>query len=170
MTDVQAFAEWWLAHKPFRPQFHSVNAPAHGVAGVVLYRDGPFQVQLFTFQPNVLITPHRHGHIDTIVHYVTGEVFFFINGKETLPRADFATDETGLALLNFREGGCMIRVRPSDWHGATIGAAGGAFMSIQHWLDGKPQLTELDWEGPALDARHAQQLGLSYFRSPRGVY
>ena len=65
---------------------------------MVLYRNGPFQVQLFTFQPNVLITPHRHGHIDTIVHYVTGEVFFFVNGKEILPRGDFATDANGLAL------------------------------------------------------------------------
>lgn len=156
MKSLEDFAKWWFENRPIRPLFDAVSQPANGISGIVLYREGQFQVQLFIFQPNITITNHRHPNVDSYEHYLSGEVFFYKNGKELLPREDFyaLSDGTAAPLLN-KDKPCNTRVSPKDWHGADIGSRGGSFLSVQKWLDGKPSLVERDWIGEPLGGVHA---------------
>ncbi len=51
-----------------------------------------------------------------------------------------------------------IRVRPNDWHGGIASKNGGAFISIQHWLNGvKPTHVGADWEGTTMGDKHTKE-------------
>lgn len=154
------FTRWWLDTRTFKPPMEGVSKPSSDIAGVVLYREGPYQVQLFIFQPNCQIPPHRHENVDSYEHYLCGDVYFHRDGKELLPREDFYVLPDGSAAPYFnKEKSCMTKVTHKDWHGAEIGSRGGSFLSIQKWLRGTPGLVELNWEGVPLDEHHGGTLG-----------
>lgn len=158
MDDLADFANWWLASRPFRPPVEGFSKPSVKSSGVVLFRQPPYQVQLFLFEPGTDIKMHRHAGVDSFEHYLTGEVYFVKNGVELLDRREFRNNADGISIAYFRPEGCAIRVRPDDWHGAKIGPKGGGFLSIQKWLNGTPGRVEQIWEGEALDATHRSQL------------
>jgi hypothetical protein len=154
---LEDFARWWLTTRPFRPPVDGFSKPSAGSSGVVLFRQAPYQVQLFLFEPGLDIPTHRHAGVDSFEHYVTGDVYFVLNGAEVADRSMFVDDAEGVAAIYFSDGNA-VRVGPEDWHSAQIGPRGGAFLSIQHWLNGTPGLVEQIWEGSPLDATHAAQL------------
>lgn len=160
MFDVLAgFAQWWLASRALNPPPDGFLTRVGCNTGVVLYRQPPFQVQLFLNDPGGEIVDHIHPNVDSFEVYVTGDVFFRLNGKQLL------TDEM---CRQHHPVGQAIRILPTDWHGASIGANGGAFLSIQHWLNGvPPSSVELDWGGPVLDEGHARKLSESASEEPR---
>ena len=62
---LEEFVDWWWETRVFRPP---VDAPVlfdGSITGVVLYRDAPFQVQLFTVAPGVEIPDHVHPNVDS---------------------------------------------------------------------------------------------------------
>jgi len=123
-------------------------------AQLVLAREGQFQAQLCLCKPGAEIPDHGHPHVDQLLIYVTGEVFLRINGKPIYNPGHIHELATGLCSQNSH---CM-RIGPGVSHGATIGPAGGAFVTLQHWTSGKPSSVEHDWQGPALSAAHARSL------------
>jgi len=51
-----------------------------------------------------------------------------------------------------------MRVKPGDWHGAIASKNGGAFISIQHWLNGvKPTHIGADWQGTTMGDKHTEE-------------
>lgn len=156
---LEEFTRWWLGERPFRPPLGGVSQPSLLSSGVVIYRNGPFQVQLFIFHPGCRIPPHRHGSVDSYEHYLCGQVYFHKNGQELLPKEDFYENADGIAapFVNTRRS-CMVHVKPRDWHGAEVGELGGSFLSIQRWSTGECGLIEFDWEGSVLDSLHERQL------------
>jgi hypothetical protein len=51
--------------------------------------------------------------------------------------------------------GVQFRIRPGVLHGAVVGPKGGAFLSLQHWIEGEPTSVGLDWLGPEhVEIRH----------------
>lgn len=156
---LEEFTKWWLENKPFKAPFEGVSQPSNDISSVILYRDERFQVQLFIFQPHSKVTNHRHPNVNSYEHYLCGDVFFHKEGHEVLPREDFYAlpDGTAAPLVN-KEKSCITKVFKNRVHGATIGASGGSFFSIQEWLDGKPRLVEDDWIGEPMDEHHARNL------------
>lgn len=135
---IRAFAVWWMRHKVFSVPAGGVRV-FEGVYGLTLYRDGPFQVQLFIVAPNAGSPEHAHPNIDSIEYGLAG--------------ADTFTSER-----NFRLHG-LICVAPGERHTAAAREEGGAFISIQKWLNGvEPSSVELDWIGKPIDAAHAAQI------------
>ena len=54
-----------------------------------------------------------------------------------------------------------IRVKPNDIHGGTSSKNGGAFISIQHWLnDVDPSHVSSNWSGDTMGKEHKLQTGL----------
>ena len=54
-----------------------------------------------------------------------------------------------------------IRVKPNDPHGGTASKYGGAFISIQHWLnDVDPTHVSSNWEGNSMGKQHSEQAKL----------
>lgn len=153
--ELTAFANWWFANgRPLRPP-HDFFSKVGGNTGTVLFRQAPFQVQLFLNDPNSEIADHTHPNVDSYEVYVAGDVYFRQNGKELLT-PDIIATVTPERLL-----GTRLRIHPNDVHGASVGPSGGSFISIQHWLNGvAPSSVHLDWDGPPLDEGHKKTLGL----------
>ncbi len=55
-----------------------------------------------------------------------------------------------------------IRVKPNDLHGGTASKNGGAFISIQHWLnDVDPTHVSSNWDGNSMGKQHSEQAKLN---------
>lgn len=154
--NITQFMEMWLqwTHNGVRPPADALDFVGPNSC-VTLFRDGAFQVQLFTCQPNTEIPDHGHPNMRGYAMYLSGDVYFRRNGTYTItPELVAETEAKGKTLL-----GLIGRLDPGDTHGATIGPRGGAFIGIQEWInDVAPKSVHLDWTGEPVDADHAKQL------------
>jgi quercetin dioxygenase-like cupin family protein len=141
-ASVREFAVWWLRHRPLRVPSADAVRHVEGFAGVTLFRDGPFQAQLFVVRPGQRSTVHAHPNIDSVEYGLAGD------GEDTF------TSERNRRL------GALVMIAPGEMHAAGAGAGGGAFISFQKWLNGvAPSSVELDWSGAPMDPEHAAQIG-----------
>jgi quercetin dioxygenase-like cupin family protein len=150
MSDTLAlFLDWFLHQNvigrvPFGSAVHSVE----GVTSILMYREAPFQVQMFAVPPNHIIPQHTHPNVDSFEVYVGGEIRFSHKGKWVSEQPK-AVD--GLPDLR----GSIIRVLPNDPHGGVFGPSGGVFFSVQHWLNGvPPSCVANDYSGVVMGADH----------------
>lgn len=156
--NLAAFARWFLSRplRDLRPPdgaLLSLVTSGGRVTGIVLFREPPWQVELFLNPPGGGGFPaHRHPNVDSIEFFLAGQIGFELNGERLPERLVDGTAPDGASALC----GTVRRVRPSDWHGATVGPKGGAFLSMQRWLNGvRPTSVVHDWEGPPhIEARH----------------
>jgi hypothetical protein len=131
--DLNHFKDWWLSTRV-------INSPKEGAlhyqktsVGFVLFREGCYQVELFLMNPSATVIDHVHPNVDTFEVYLSGDTLFKLQGQPA---------------HNERKIGDSIRVAETTFHSADIGSAGGAFLSIQKWLNGvKPTSVTLDWAG-----------------------
>lgn len=145
------FARWFLQQPvgslrpPQVPGSQLVLDGGAAVTGSVLYRDPTYQVELFHVHAGdeqTSIPSHRHPNVDSYERFVSGELAFIINGQVVASTLEPGWDESRAQIL--------LRVRPRDWHGATIGPMGASFLSIQRWVNGvEPSGVAYDWEGPS---------------------
>jgi hypothetical protein len=147
---LEDFAAWYrstLYGKLSLVQHDGISVVVPGM-GLTVYRKPPFQVQLFLFRPNETILEHAHPHVDSYEVYLCGEMLLTLEGKTAYDLKQ---------VYRLPGGGCsgngqMIRIPPGAVHGGTIGPLGGAFLSIQHWLNGNPGPIHEDWVG--VDGSH----------------
>ena len=146
--DVLSHFTDWVLKQPLMGMAPAAVYDYGPVRSLLLYRDPPFQVELFTIAPGSgFPEEHRHPHVDTFEVHVWGEIVLTVNGQVAEP-VRIPQEHGGLLLLT--------RVRQTDWHGAHPIPGGGAFLSIQHWLDGvAPTSVGLDWEGTPPSPEHA---------------
>lgn len=129
--ELQAFLHWWMAVRPLNTPEEAPTNFSGELSGVVLFRQGQYQVQLFIVQPNSIIKPHIHPNVDSYEVYLGGDIIF--------TRDDVEFEQT--------EYGDTIRVKPTNWHGGKFGERGGSFLSVQKWLNGvKPTSVGEDWQ------------------------
>lgn len=128
-----------------------------GVTGLVLFRRGQFQVQLFIVDPSVTIPSHVHPNVDSYEVFLSGMQFTFEEEIViTHENALVKNEDTGSALAR----GYCIRVMPHEKHGGTASRGGGSFLSIQHWLNGvSPSSVGNDWEGDTMGDIHSSHAG-----------
>lgn len=154
--ELVRFARWFLAEWRWDP----VSLPADAltvfetvggtIVTVVLYRHEQNQVELILGLPREggsYFPAHDHPHVDSVEVYLAGEIFFTRNGERVNTDLEVESrGDGGLAKL----AGALLRVPREVPHGASVGAIGGVFLSIQQWLDGhKPSQVGKDWRGPA---------------------
>lgn len=152
---LQEFMDWYMQHSNVLPQspYDGLTFVGNGPA-LVLFRDGPFQVQLFLCVPNTLIPKHSHPHVESFEVNVSGDVDFYVNNSPTHPEGAGSMERDGLP----RVWGYGVYVGAGVTHHAVIGPKGGAFLSIQKWLQGTPTSVDEDWDGNAMTAAHMQLL------------
>jgi len=127
------FFAWWYQKRPFMPPTIGEVVQVTDVSmSSIVYRSDDFQVQYVTYSPNSIVATHRHANVDNILVYGSGDVNFRRNNEPQL-------------VCN-TPGQEIIRIKPEDWHSVEFGPRGGAFYSIQHWLDSKPGFVLDDWE------------------------
>ena len=120
--DLEAFMTWWLANRVINTPCEKETNFNGVLSGVVLYRHGQYQVQLFIVQPNSVIDAHIHPNVDSFEVFVGGDINFMCDGNWN--------DQSVV--------GAHIRVRETSWHGGKFGPKGGCFLSIQKWLNNVP--------------------------------
>lgn len=149
---LDEFLANWLAKS-------SINAPiqacqwVNGNAGVTLYRDERFQVQLWIFPPRARVTDHRHPGMDIWLVRVAGKLRFRLHGAY-VPLSDADRMEWG-GMKTW-----CLHVPPGAMHGADIGESGASFLTVAERVDGRvPESVHLIWDGPPLDEEHGRILG-----------
>lgn len=157
--ELSVFARDYLSggdRLPFRPPVDAGIQTVEGVHGLVIWREGRFQVQLFICAPNVVIPCHSHPNVDSYEVVTDGLVDFVIDGERVVHTEG----------LKRRKGdhsawfGIAARVRPGAKHGGFVGPNGGSFMSIQHWPEGIPMSSVgHDWVGETMGPRHDAEVG-----------
>ena len=120
---LEEFLHWWLQNRVICPPLDNSLTHIKDTYGVVLYRQGPFQVELFNVKPNSEIVPHLHPNVDSFEVFLTGDIHFMCNGEWSYEQ---------------KLGESITRVKPDSWHGGLFGERGGCFLSVQHWLNGVP--------------------------------
>jgi quercetin dioxygenase-like cupin family protein len=132
--DLEAFMHWWWAIRPINTPSDNPLVHQKDTHGVVLFRQGPYQVELFNVKPNSEIVPHIHPNVDSFEIFVGGDIKFMCDGV--------VFEQTTL--------GDRIRVLPNSWHGGFFGERGGCFLSVQKWLNGVPaSFVGNDWKDEA---------------------
>jgi quercetin dioxygenase-like cupin family protein len=128
---LEQFLQWWLHNRVICPPLTDSLVHVKDTHGVVLYREGQFQVELFNVKPNCEIVPHIHPNVDSFEVFLSGDIHFMCD--------DVWSYEQKL-------GESITRVKPDSWHGGLFGEKGGCFLSVQHWLNGvQPTFVGNDW-------------------------
>jgi len=145
--DLSAFADWYLRSGPrhIQPPAQDTMMHIEGITGLCIYRNNPFQVELFLVSPNVTVPQHLHPNVDSYEVFLYG-VEFSANNEIRIPYED---------RLNPSWYHHTFRLKPNCYHGGRSGPEGGAFMSIQHWLNNiAPTHVGDDWDGNTMGDHH----------------
>lgn len=157
--ELSSFAHWYLNSGDINRVYTPFKNPLlfiEGVSGIVLYRNENYQVELFICQPNTIIPEHTHPDVDSYECFLYG--MKFTHSGETVIDSEQALEETeGMPAYAYQ----TIRVRPNDPHGGTASKNGGAFISIQRWLNNvEPTHVSSNWDGDTMGDNHKEQTGL----------
>jgi hypothetical protein len=156
-----AFFGWWMNETKggLFPSVHDgVTKVGCEFTGLVLYRQPPFQVELWIVAPNTEIPEHAHPNIDSFLVHVTGDLTVFVGEEMVLGPVQTVARPDGVCKSN----GNWIRIRPGQQHAGRTGPLGAAFLNVQLWLDGKPRSADSDWKGDALNEEHKKKLSAAY--------
>lgn len=153
--DLQQFMAWWMANRPLSVPAKNALSFYDKATGIVVYRQPPFQVQLFIAHPGQRLVEHTHPNVDSFEVWIHGMEFTH-NGNVMIDLCKAAeVGANGLPVAY----GTPIRVHTNDVHGGVAGPNGGAFLSVQKWLNGiEPSCVAADWGGEPMDEGHAQQI------------
>ncbi len=134
---------------PWSGSIHSFD----GVSGLTIYRQNPYQVQLFILQPNVIIPQHMHPNIDSYEIFLTGVKLSY---KNHMLNRDWGHACNDGVSNNFKK---IIRIKPGEMHGGLSSDTGGAFISAQCWKNGlEPSSVSNDWVGDVIGEDHKKQI------------
>ncbi len=159
MDPVEKFCESFLKDMPVigAVPYAGAVTKVQDVTGILLYRKGPFQVEMFACPEGTIIPEHTHPNVDTVQVYVGGNIIFTHSGLYTYPADGVRAMDGPLRCANRR--GHLLRVRPDDRHGAVVGKGGGVFMAVQHWLNGiAPHSVAADYDGIAMGEDHLSKV------------
>ena len=151
------YANWYLSTKDIGNIYTPNNDGLlfiEGLTGIVLHRDKSFQVELFTCNPNVTLPEHTHPNVDSYECFLYGMEFTH-SGETIIDAEEALQEENGYPIHAYQ----TIRVRPNDLHGGTASGRGGAFLSLQHWLDDiEPTHITSNWDGHPMGTIHSEQI------------
>lgn len=133
-------AKWLSSNAPRVPIGEPVRID--GATVELLFRQGQYQVERCTIDPDTEIPDHVHPHIDSVEYFVGGASRFRIAQWSGVPTP-----------------GETVRIRPGIVHGASVGHTGVVFLSLQHWIGIPPSHVTDDWQGATMGDTHKQRIG-----------
>lgn len=155
MDVLKQFCDQFLQKAPVigAVPFAGAVSRIEDVTAILLYRRDQFQVQMFVVPEGTIIPEHAHPNVDSFEVYVGGNIQLSLDGKHVYSPSILFENKGPLKLASRR--GERVRVRPGQIHGATIGAGGAVFLSVQHWLNGvAPHCVGSDYDGVAMGEDH----------------
>lgn len=135
---LRRFALWWLNRRIISPPKNGIRHVGD-FSGIVLYREPPFQVEMFIAKPRADAPPHTHPNVESIGMIICGDT-------------DFGTERE-----DFVNGFIHINAGESHWINGKEGPV--TFYSFQKWLDEIPPTSvDLDWIGKPISHEHGVEL------------
>ena len=154
--ELSHFDHWYLSgqvDKIYPPMKNGLFF-YEGISGLVLYRTGKFQVELFLCPPDTVIPEHTHPDVDSYECFLHG-MEFHLDGEIKTSMQEAIQEQNGYPTCLHN----TIRVMPNQRHGGRTSNRGGAFVSIQHWLNGiEPSNVGLNWDGNTMGNIHTSHL------------
>lgn len=144
--NLASFARWFLAQSPLawrvpKNAIYEFDMQGGKASGVVLYRDGRYQAELFIITHPGIFPEHSHPNVDSIELLIAGHIEFIVRGQSKLRPEVLAKKMPTL--------GTMVGVGAGVSHGAILHEGGGSFVSLQRWREGvKIRSVGIDWDGP----------------------
>lgn len=145
-TALETYLQWVINEVPIRPWWMPKDELyfTDKLTGIVLHRQEQFQTQLFLAQPGLVIPSHTHPNVDSFEVALYGMTF--THSGVTIPK-------------ELIESGDAIYVDHDDEHGGFPSDNGGAFLSVQQWLnDTPPSSVGNDWKGETTGPLHQSQI------------
>jgi hypothetical protein len=153
---VEQFTTWWLSNKPIMPPFEDGTFFTDLAAACILYRDGPFQVEIYVSKPDTEATWHSHPGVDSVLMYLTGNLVF---GKDGEYRTN---DEWQKPHPNNNHVHSLFgqydTLKDNQLHNLKTQKEGGAFFSFEKWHERVPNSVTVNWEGPPTGTLHKSVL------------
>ncbi len=140
--DLTDYAQWFMAAAPTHHR-RPVGEVVHydPATAIVMDRDEQFQVELYTFPAGVDIPAHKHPNVESIEIGICGQLLVFLDGK--CVQGPFSMERAAVTFMNRG-----FRIPANIDHYVSLGPPGGAFFSVQKWLNGKiPTSIGDDWAG-----------------------
>lgn len=139
---LESFVEWFLS-QPFKNFCFLESYEFGSVRSTIVYRDPPFQAELFQLVPNTgFPRDHRHPDVDTYEYGMSDYCPLIVNGQ--------AVDGAF---------GALCKVGAEDWHRVGDIPHGGTFLSLQEWKNGvAPTSVGLNWCGVPVSFDHRKLL------------
>lgn len=157
LDDLELYCRFVLQHVPviaYSPYCNCVSALSGHSTSLILHRDPPYQAQLIIKYPNSIIPEHSHPNVDSIEVYIGGQMHAGVDGVFVSPEHSVCESHSH-PLKVAASRGKAIRIYPGQLHGGVIGSSGGAFLSVQKWLNEvPPSFVQFDWSGPTLNGDH----------------
>ena len=152
--DLKEFKNWYLKNNTIQIPYNNPLMFIDGIMGITLYRKEQFQVQLFICEPNVIIKEHLHPNIDSYEMFLWGMEFTH-KGKTIINKQMALLERNNMPRCS----NWTLRIKQNELHGGQSSNKGGAFISIQKWLNNiKPSHVSEDWTGNILGDKHKEQL------------
>jgi len=134
---LRKFAHWYIKslvsknYLPVNTIYNNVNIVSN-CYGVTLFRNPPFQVQLWLCKSNEISPDHNHPDVDSYEVDFGGDIIFSKNGKTIKDRPEELKD------LKSSAWGWFMRINAEDKHEAIINRVNSSFLSIQYWKNNIP--------------------------------
>ena len=153
---VQEFTNWWLKNKPIRPPFIDGIFYTDIAASVVLFREGPFQVELYISKPDSIAPYHSHTKVDSVLMYLTGNMVFGKNNIEP-DFSEYQKPHDTIKDAHFLFGK-FDYLKEGELHNLTTKEEGGCFFSFEKWHDRVPNSVTVNWEGELTGELHKSRI------------
>jgi hypothetical protein len=153
---IEEFADWYRDNGyPIRPPFEDPVYVTDISYSYVLYREGQYQAELYLVRPNVTSPEHSHPGVENIIMLWGGNLHTTINGTA----ADYSKfyEKPNDRGTNVLFGLYQPKLTEEHTHSISVGAKGGAFLSIEKWPEGvTPNSVTINWCGEPVDENHGK--------------
>ena len=148
---LEDFMTWWTEGRYLRPPFKSPIHVTDIAYALCLYRDGPFQVELYVCKPNTESPMHTHDGVESISIYLSGNLQFSRDGKNyaDLSKYQYAKPDGTHALFGQR-----AEANFGGAHALRIGKEGGSFLIFEKWHGKDPVSVTVNWQGETVGSLH----------------
>jgi hypothetical protein len=154
--DVVGFKDWWLKSGcPIRPPFKDAVYTTDISHTLVLYRVGPYQVELCTCKANSQAPLHCHPGVDSYFIYLTGNIDFGLSDGSFTDSAALQKEGKGGAHMLLGQG---AHAMSGALHTLKVKEEGGAFLSFEKWNTKTPDSVTVNWEGEPIGEEHSKVL------------
>ena len=145
------FAEQFLSRQVHQCRAGEASVESQdSVVHYTLFRENEFQVEQYVIVGrDIEYPPHSHPNVETIEFRLCGDLLFYVEGQPCEHNTTLTLELDGEQRLEN-----VVRIHAGQEHWLKVGSTGGAFLSIQRWLNRRPTSVVLDWDGPAFSDTH----------------